>query len=120
MIVEHGARMDPCPRHDFRHHLVGSQILILLCKADIVPHHIVRIVQIAAVDILFFQPHRRQMVPVDKDDRRFPAFFYLFDHLAEHEVSLVHLIDIVFPLVAQARRLQIVKRDDRMLKHFFF
>ena len=60
------------------------------------------------------------MIPVDKDDRRFSAFFDLFDHLAEYEICLVHLIDIVFPLVAQTRRFQIIKRDGRVFKYFFF
>jgi len=65
------------------HQLIGSHILILFFKAEIVPGHISCLIDIAALHVRIFQSHGWEMVAVENDDGFFISFGQVFDQIAD-------------------------------------
>ena len=100
----------------FRHDLICRIIAVFLFQTDVIPDHIIGVVEIPALQIFRFQIHRRQVIPVKYDDGRLSAFFQ-----CRHEVSckFVHLVDfiyIIFPRIAFALVLHAVHFDRRIFQ----
>ena len=117
MVRHHGALMDAQPVRHRRAHLVGSQILVRLLQADVVPDKIFRAVQMAIFHVPGFQPHGGQMVAVHDEHRLLLPLGQGGDQLFHKLIHLIQLIYIIFPLVPFFLRFSTGDLDHRIGQH---
>ena len=118
VIVEHRTGVDVQPVKYFRHDLICRKVHIFLFQSDIVPDHIIRIVEITAFQILCLQIHGGQMIPVEYEHRRFIPRLDRLDQLAGELIHLMHKIHIIFPCISLSFILHAADNDLRIVQHF--
>ena len=97
MIGQNRSIVDADAVQHLRRHLVGCQIDILFFQTHIVPHHILRLEQIAVFQILRLQSHGRQMVSIHHQHHRLVIFRQRIHQFLDEIVHLFQLIHIIFP-----------------------
>ena len=117
MIIEHRPRVDIQTVQHLCHDLVCRIVSVLLFQADVVPDHIIGIVQVPAFQILGLQVHGGQVVSVKYDDRRLSPFLHGFQQIPGKLIHLVYFIHIIFPGISPAFVLHAANLNSGVLDH---
>ena len=97
MIPENGSVMNSHTVHNLCCNLVGSNVFLFPFQSHVIPDHVFGLIQIAVLQIFYFQSHRWQMVPVHHKYHRLRIIRKLCRQLFDKYVHLMNLIYIIFP-----------------------
>ncbi len=117
--AEHSPCMNIKRIHNRCNRTVRCQILIRHIKAEIIPDHIIGLIQIAARQILLGQIHRRQMIAIEQNNALFITLIDRINQIPDELILFMNLVHIVFPCTALRLTHIAGHRDFRILQHFF-